>query len=205
MLLDHFVEGFEVNEANSHELYYLNRMKQTQVMVNAFAAADHVLLAHPLYTDAMPGIVKAFIEALEPLSGREDNPKLGFLVQSGFGEANHSKYIARYHKKLATRLRCPYLGTIIKGDCDRVQRMPHQYKAIFKAFHRLGKSYGETGIYDEELVQKLGQPEKFSPVMRFLIKSITRIVGTGYFDDQLKENEAYEKRFDRPFEKSARS
>ena len=42
--------------------------------VQAFADAECVWLGFPLYTDGMPGIVKTFIEALEPLKGREDNP-----------------------------------------------------------------------------------------------------------------------------------
>ena len=90
-------------------------------MVQAFAGAECVLLGFPLYTDAMPGMVKHFIEALEPLAGRKDNPSLGFLVQSGFPEGLHSRYVERYLEKLAERLGCPYLGTIVKGNGEGVR------------------------------------------------------------------------------------
>jgi len=41
-----------------------------------FAEAQQVILAFTLYTDAMPGIVKQFIEQLEPLCGRNNQPKV---------------------------------------------------------------------------------------------------------------------------------
>jgi hypothetical protein len=67
--------------------------------VQAFTEAETVLIAHPLYTDAMPVIVKDFIEQLKPFVGRESNPTLGFILQSGFVEAAHSRYVVRYWQK----------------------------------------------------------------------------------------------------------
>jgi multimeric flavodoxin WrbA len=106
------------------ETYHLIRLRETDRMVQAFAKAESALLGFPLYTDAMPGIVKHFIEALEPLVGRSDNPPLGFLVQSGFPEGLHSRYVERYLEKLAARLGSPYLGTIVKGGGEGTRVMP---------------------------------------------------------------------------------
>ena len=202
VLLEHFLQGFEESEGNSYELFYLNRVKQTERFVQAFAGAEHVLLAHPLYTDAMPGLVKAFIEALEPLCGRRGNPDIGFIVQSGFGEAAHSRYVERYLEKLATRLGCKYLGTIIKGNCELVRVQPKQYRKLFDSFRQLGKSFGETGRFDEALAHQLAQPAKFPAYMRLLFRLLWKTgLGTGYWDGQLKENDAYERRFARPYAK----
>jgi len=54
----------------------------------------------------MPGIVKVFIESLEPLCSREGNPDVGFIVQSGFPEAIHSRYVEKYLEKPSLRLGC---------------------------------------------------------------------------------------------------
>ena len=199
VLLGYFLEGFMTTPGNSNEIFYLNRLNETDRFVGAFAEAERVLLAHPLYTDAMPGMVKAYIEALEPLCGKEDNPHLGFIVQSGFGEAAHSRNAARYHKKLAARLGCKYLGTIIRGNCEQVRLQPKMYKQVFESFLQLGKIYGETGKFDEALVQKMAQPERFSLAMRTLILLITKITGNPLWDNQLKEYGAYENRFARPY------
>jgi hypothetical protein len=197
--MGYFLEGFETTPGNSYEMFYLNRLNEMDRFVDAFAEAEHVLLAHPLYTDAMPGMVKAYIEALEPLCGKESNPDLGFIVQSGFGEAAHSRYVARYHKKLAVRLGCRYLGTIIRGNCEQVRLQPKQYKQVFETFFELGKIYGVTGKFDEDLVQKMAQPERLSLVMRLMILLVTKIAGNPLWDNQLKQYGAYENRFAQPY------
>jgi hypothetical protein len=86
-----------------------------------FLRTEYVLLAFPLYTDAMSGGVKRFIELLRPISqhSRKAHPKLLFLVQSGFPEAIHSRAIEKYLQKLAHRLNCDYVGTIIRGASRR--------------------------------------------------------------------------------------
>ena len=81
-----------------------------------FGAADAVLLGMPLYTDAMPGLVMAFIEALAPRVGAV-NPPLGFLVQSGFPEALHSRPLERYLEKLARRLGSP--ASTLPANCAK--------------------------------------------------------------------------------------
>ena len=84
----------------------MNRVKGTDKFLKLFQEAEQVLLAFPLYTDCMPGIVKVFIESLEPLCSREGNPDVGFIVQSGFPEAIHSRYVEKYLEKPSLRLGC---------------------------------------------------------------------------------------------------
>lgn len=201
ILLEQFLQGFQAGDGRSHEMHHLNRVNDARHYQRAFAEADYVLLGFPLYADAMPGIVKAFIETLEPLCGRENNPCIGFLVQSGFPEAAHSRYVERYLEKLAQRLGCPYAGTIVKGGGEGVRLMPpEKNRALFETLHQLGEIYGHTGQLDPTLLKKLAKPERFpkvmAPVFRVLLK--TKIAAM-YWDNQLKENGAYERRFARPY------
>jgi multimeric flavodoxin WrbA len=99
-----FLREFAAGFGGETETHHLIQLKQTGQHVQAFAAAECVLIGLPLYTDAMPGSVKQFFEALEPLAGRKGNPPVGFLVQSGFPEGLHSRYVERYLEKLAARL-----------------------------------------------------------------------------------------------------
>ncbi len=90
----------------------------------------------------MPGIVKAFIESLAPFKDRPDNPPLGFLVQSGFPEAAHSRFVERYLQKLAQRLGSPYLGTIVKGGAEGTRIMPENMTHdLFAALEQLGRGF----------------------------------------------------------------
>jgi hypothetical protein len=177
IFLKHFTSGFMTTEGNTYELAYLNRVKDRENFVKLFQETEHVLLAFPLYTDAMPAMVKTFIESLEPLCGRQGNPSIGFIVQSGFPEAIHSRYVERYLEKLASRLGCRYIGTIIKGGCEGVRSRPaRKNKKLFGALYQLGQIYGETGRFDERLIHKLAQPESFPkfivPLLNLLLIKI---------------------------------
>ena len=201
VLLEKLLDGFEANAGNRHELFYLKRVEDADRFRQAFADAERVLLAFPLYTDAMPGLVKVFIETLEPLCGRDGNPDIGFIVHSGFPEAVHSRYVEQHLEKLAARLRCRYVGTIIKGGSEGIRRMPEEAnREFFEAFYQLGKTFGETGRFDGELVHKLTRPERYPKVLGPLFQLFLKTkLARSYWDNQLKENGAYERRFARPY------
>lgn len=221
VLLDHFLEGFVATHGNAYELVYLIHVKEGKKFFNLFQEAEEVLLAFPLYTDAMPAIVKTFIELLEPLCGRAGLPAIGFIVQSGFPESTHSQYIKRYLEKLAGRLGCLYKGTVIKGGVEGIRVYPlidkrlHKWiikigkamdfagighlldkENLCKRFYMLGKTYGETGEFDKETVKKLTCPERLT---RFGFLSYRVIVHNLYWDLMLKKNSVFEKRDNRPF------
>jgi hypothetical protein len=199
IILDHFLRGFEATAGNTVELYYLNRLKDTDQFVQAFADAETILIAHPLYTDAMPGIVKAFIEALEPLGSRESKPAIGFLIQSGFQEAAHLRPVERYWEKISSRIGSRYLGAIIRGGCLPIHRLEKQFQKVLASFYEIGKTFGETGQFDQKMVQKLAGPEKLPGLMRLIIKLVWKISGNSHFDDWLKENDAFDQNFAKPY------
>jgi NAD(P)H-dependent FMN reductase len=201
ILLDHFLEGFAATGGNTHETAYLNHVKDGDRFVESFRDAEHVLLAFPLYHDSVPAIVKTFIESLEPLCGRAGNPSIGFLVQSGFPEAVQSRAVERYLEKLARRLGCRYVGTLIKGNANRIEEQPGMMKKkVFTSFRELGRGFGETGEFDEQLVRKMAQPEKLPAVIRwvFRLMMLTPLANLGW-NRQLKKNNAFAQRYARPY------
>jgi len=197
VLVDQFLDGFMKGSGNSYKIVYLNTTKDSDYLIKMFEEAEKFLLAFPLYVDSMPAIVKTFIESLEPLCGRKENPDIGFLVQSGLPESIHSRYVERYLKKLSARLGCNYAGTIIKGGVEGVQAKPvRMNKKLFNSFHQIGKTFGETGKFDEEIVDRLAQPERYSKFYLWLFKLFGKF---WYWDTMLKKNNAYEKRFAKPY------
>jgi multimeric flavodoxin WrbA len=197
LMLEQIARGF----GRPVETHHLVRMKETDRMVQAFAEAECVILGFPLYTDAMPGTVKHFIEALEPLTARGSNPPLGFLVQSGFPEGLHSRYVERYLEKLAARLGSPYLGTIVKGNGEGIRVSPAEAtNSIFTDLQKLGAGLAQAGRLDPEILQRLATPERFPAYLGPVFKVFLRMPGAhSYFDNMLRQNGAYEQRFARPF------
>ena len=183
------------------EVHHLVRLKETEQMVQAFADAQCVIFGFPLYTDAMPGVVKHFIEALEPLVGRANNPPIGFVVQSGFPEGLHSRYIERYLEKLAARLGSPYLGTVVKGNGEGTRVMPPEMnQRLFTNLQALGAGLATNGWFDPELLKAIAHPERFPAILGPVFQLFLRLpIAHSYFDGMLKKNNAYEQRFARPY------
>jgi multimeric flavodoxin WrbA len=183
------------------EIHHLVRLKETENMVQAFAEAECVIFGFPLYTDSMPGIVKHFIEALEPLVGRKNNPPIGFVVQSGFPEGLHSRYIERYLEKLAERLDSPYLGTVVKGNGEGVRLMPPEMtRSLFENLQAIGAGLASQGRFDPAILARNAHPERFPAILGPVFQIFLRMpVAHSYFDSMLKQNHAYGQRSARPF------
>ena len=199
-LLEPFLEGFSETAGNAYELHYLAREKELEEHIRAFSEAECALWAFPLYTDCMPWAVKNFIEALAPFCGRQSNPSLGFLIHSGFPESLHSHNLKRYLEKLASRLGCPLIGTVIKGGSEGIREQPPAMtRALFRRMRELGQVFGRSGGFDPVLTARLAQPVRFSvwklPVARIGLKMAELM----YWNRMLKGNGAYEKRFARPY------
>lgn len=201
LLIGHFLTGFLSDERNTHEIVYLNQVKKTEEHVEIFQQADHVILIFPLYTDAMPGIVKHFIEALKPECGRAGNPTLGFIIQSGFPEPVHSHYVARYMDKLAKRLGCWHTGTVIRGGVEGIRIQPGwMTKKTTQSFYELGIEYAKTGRFDEKIIRKLAPWERLSAGRRLFFRGLNTLgLSNMYWNMMLKKHDAFEKRFAHPY------
>ena len=201
LMLDAFLEGYEEVSGDRPEILHLAQAEPLADCVTAFAGADAVLLGFPLYTDAMPGIVKAFLDALEPRCGADGNPGLLFLVQSGFPEAVHSRAVEAYLARLAWRLGSRYVGTIVKpsGEGTRL-RPPERNAQLFARLRELGRVYAGSGALDPKVLGLLASPERFppwlSPVLRLFFRSKT---ANFFWDKQLREHGAFERRLARPY------
>ena len=79
--------------------------------------------------------------------------------------------------------------------------MPEEMnRKLFEAFYELGKIFWETGRFDDELVHKLARPERYPKILDPLFQLFLKTkLARSYWDNQLKENGAYERRFARPY------
>jgi len=200
-LLQLLKEGVDQIPGHTQEFANLVRVKEHRHYVELFQQADAVVMAFPLYTDMMPGIVKAFIEELEPLCGREGNPALGFIIQSGFPESVHLRALEAYLEKLTRRLGCRYVGTALRGGGGSVRSMPSfMVKELVENVHALGRSLGETGEFDRELVTRFSKDETLPlPRLWFIGTLGDRMARAFFWHREMKKNGAYERRVARPY------
>jgi multimeric flavodoxin WrbA len=161
-----------------------------------FKNEEHVMFFMPLYVHAMPSHVMEFIEKLQASKG-----SISFFIQSGFPESSQSHYLEAYVEQLALRLGRTYLGTVIKGGVEGMQMRPpaaqeKMIEPMVKAIHNLACN----GSFNPDDIRRLARPVRFGKGAQLIFKLVARFGPINYFwDHQLKNNDAYEKRFDRPY------
>ena len=204
-MLKRVAEGWVRGGGAQPEVLHLVRRAQFQRAVEAFAGADVVLLGVPLYTDAMPALVKEYIEALAPrveaARAGDANPTLAFLVQGGFPEAAHSRPLERYLEKLALRLGSHYAGTIVRGGGEALQVMPEQAnRKLWARLQMLGEQLARDGCFGAAELKAVAGIERFSRFGALLATLACRIPAVQfYWNGQLKKNHAWERRFAAPY------
>ncbi|MBF0502286.1 MAG: NAD(P)H-dependent oxidoreductase [Candidatus Riflebacteria bacterium] len=196
ILLKPFLEGFEEDSQNTHETVYLNSEDGRKQAITSFVQAELILIGFPLYTDAMPGIVKEFIEALVPVKKELKQFRIMFLIHSGFSEGSHTKYIVRYLDKLSRRLGGTYLGTIRTGGTEGIKVQPaFMTQKLLTQLKIMGRLLAQTGKIDETLINKIVQRERFWKIELFFSEIMSEYM---FWNPWLKKNGAFEKRFDKP-------
>jgi len=211
ILMKHFINGFTAAQGNTVEYAYLNNVKGHAAAAAKCREADAVIIAFPLYADSMPAVVKDFIETLGAgvkkktrRGGRpapEKNPPLGFIVQSGFPEAIHSRSVETYLEKLALRLGSRYIGTVIRGGVEGIQAKPEYLnRRLFMAFSSLGRHFGVTKEFHPITARKLAGRDRMS-ALGLLVLRLFMATGLNnmYWNMKLKKNGAFERRFDQPY------
>jgi multimeric flavodoxin WrbA len=200
-MLQKLMDGFLSVDGASAEMLHLAKAADRKKLEEVYSHLDAVILGFPLYTDAMPGLVKQTIESLAQFTDRTENPAMAFLVQSGFPEAAHSRYIERYLQTLAARLHSPYLGSLVRGGCEGVHLMPESMnKKMFATLHTLGEQLAQQGGFEAQSVKALVSVEQYSKVLLPLFRIAVKTPFTKlYWDSQLNANQAYDRRFAQPY------
>jgi NAD(P)H-dependent FMN reductase len=170
--------------------------------VQAFLDADEVVLAFPLYTDSMPGMVKAFLETIAQADTRRlQGKRVAFVIQSGFPEGIHTEALGAYLARLCERLGFVHLGTLRKGGVEGIRIMPPKSVAKIQApFVQAGQELGARGRFSSELMRTMAEPRVLDWKARALIRALGAIGLINYYwNHMLKQHGAFPRRFDAPY------
>lgn len=200
LLTDNFLLGFNRICNTPVPVHYLANSKLKNEGGALFLNAEIVIFIFPLYTDSMPGVVKEFFEGMARLNLTHPK-KIGFIVHSGFPESVHSISLERYLEKFTGRLQCEYLGTVIRGGTEGIRVMPPlMTKKLFGKFQELGEYFAEHQLFLPKIVKTLRKPYRLSSARKFIYNTIGKTGITNfYWNSNLKKNNAFEKRFNKPF------
>ena len=200
ILLEKFIEGY-TNDNNTYSINHLIKSDKMREFVGKFQNTENVILAFPLYTDSMPGIVMEFIEALQNVKIYSENPKIGYIIHCGFPESHHLRPIEKYLEKLTKRLGFHYLGTIVKAGSEGIRVSPPKLnKKLFNNFIALGKHFSEASEFDNNIITRIAPKDNFPKFIIPILKMLNKLgLFNIHWNKQLKKHNAFENRFDKPF------
>lgn len=196
-IIEWFMDGYN-EDVNTH---YLNKIRHHETAANAFEDADKILCVFPLYVDGMPGQVKAFFESLEPFKGQCQNKSLIFIIHSGFSEAVQNRALETYLNRLGGILKAKETTVVIMPGSEGFRLMPEKMiKKKKEAISQLGASFRHNAPLNQNIIAKLQKRERFDKISVLLINITNKLNLTNfYWNQNLKANNAYEKRFDAPY------
>ena len=202
LIIKWLVEGYQQKEErNQVSTFMLKRVEKHDEYAELLSKSDCSIIVFPLYVDAMPGIVKAFIEKLEPYKGKMNHLKLGFVVHSGFPEPHHSRFIEKYLVRLAEILEVNYIGTVVIGGSEGFRIMTEKMlREKRELLNSLGKSLTSEELFNKEIIKKLAPFEQMSiaKLTLYRLVSLTGLTNV-YWDRMLKENNVIKDKNNKPY------
>ena len=88
-----------------------------------------------------------------------------------------------------------------RGGVEGIQVMPPiMTKKLFYGFYTLGRDFGSSGTFNSEILARLSSKNRLNFTGRLMFRLMHVLTFTDmYWNQMLKKNNAYEKRYDQPY------
>lgn len=190
----------ETKESIQIDRFIAAKISSHRDAVDSIEDNSTVLVIFPLYVDAMPAITKLFFEELETLANKRENVKIYYIVHSGFDGANHCRAVEKYLVYLTDYLGFEYMGTAIKPGSEGIRLMPVENMLdIVSDFAKLSKDIANGSSFGIDTLKSLAKFELPSEEYKNRIEQSNG--SNGYFSYLLKQNNAFDRSFDKPYQK----
>jgi len=187
--------------AKEDSMIFLNNRSRHKDYIDLIRESKKLVFIYPLYVDAMPGFVKSFYETIENSMGNLQGKEIAFIIHSGFNESVHLEILKRYHELLAKKLSFTLAGTIIIPGSEGFRLMPPQMtKSKHDLVNKLMNDFRHSNVMDLTTMAKLSGRKRGSIFRNIFYPVINKLGLTAiYWNSNLKKNNAFKKRFDRPY------
>ncbi len=174
-------------------------VKNQQESVDAISACDYIVCCFPLYTDLTPGIVKQFFETMAQQKDKFKEKPILYFVHSGFPEVTQSRLLERYCRHFTHVMDMQYMGCIILGGSEPIRYAPENaFKKKMEAIQNIGLKILAKAPIEPDALRLPGQIERMSRFRRFVLLLMPFLFDL-FWNFELKKNNAFKKRFDRPY------
>jgi multimeric flavodoxin WrbA len=197
-IISWFNKGYE-----STSVVYLKKVKQQETFIKESKSFEKLLFVFPLYVDGMPAQVKCFFELMSERKEEFENKEVAFIIHSGFTEAIHCKNLEKYLYRFADSMAMKTYGVFIIPGSEGFRIIPPKMMAKKAGrVEAIGRAYRTSKPFPKDakiaLEGSMAQTRLKTKRFRFMKKAGLSNV---YWNRQLKQNDAFDKRFDAPYSK----
>lgn len=142
-LARHFIQALEAQGAWSHKVLHVHRHmyvdQKRQKLLEQVDSADLVVLATPVYMDALPYLVTRALEAIgahrSALDASAKTPRLMALINCGFPEVEHTEVAMAICHAFALKAKLRWCGGLGMGAGEFIGGRP--LEEVGGAIHRV--------------------------------------------------------------------
>ena len=177
---------------------YASDINKHDEYIKEIIDSDYYLFVFPLYTDAMPGLAKAFMEKMYDRREAFLDKPISFIIHSGFPESSQSITVEKYTRLFAKLVGMKYISSVRMGNSEALQVAPDQFFGDkVDAFKKLAANIINIEPFDENSIRTIQKMREMNKLVKFLIKHTN--INNFYWNRTLKKNGVYRNRFDRPY------
>lgn len=195
-----FLDGY----TKENKAFFLHKSKQYENYLSEIIDYDEYLFVMPLYVDGMPAQVKKFFEMMYDYKDSFKNKKVSFIIHSGFSEGIHNRALETYLNRYAGIMEMDNIGVLVLPGSEGYRLMPEKMTQKKRDMvSSLARNFMNNEPYNTSLVNQLIARETSSNFRNFVFTILSKFGLTNiYWNNSLKSNNAYEKRFDAPYSES---
>lgn len=180
-----FTKGY-CEDGDTCELYTISDRTEWDAARAAFEKNTEVLIATPLYTENIQGLLLEFLETL-PVKEKAGT-RISFLLQGGFAEGCQLRCGEAFLEKLPSYLGCAYGGTLVKGDNFGIRVAESDDLAkLLKPYEDMGRLFSREHGFDNERARAFTGTERFSLPARLALSVLFKAVAPKRFEAEAKK------------------
>jgi len=199
IIVDEFLKGFRKSSSNEAAVYKLNEFKNINDFLEIYKNSTDIIFILPVNNNLIPAGFKRFVESLES-SIKQNNKNIGYIIIYSFNETVLDHPAEKYCKLLTSILKSNYMGTIIRTGCDTLYKGP-KFIAIkvLSSINKSGERFGKIYKFDQKLIDDSLKPEIPEFIYKIIKPFIIKYLNNKYWDFLLKQNNAINQSFAKPY------
>lgn len=155
-----------VKKGKGVERYCISVRSKWEEIKDAYIRNTEIIIAMPLYVECVPGIL---LEFLGTLPVKDEETRVSFILQGGFGEASQAERGVAFLERLPKYLGVRCGGILTGGNNFNARFFEEEEKRVTELYQEIVESYVKDNGFSREVAKKFAGPDYYPLPIRILL------------------------------------